>query len=87
MAKNDKPKSFEEAIDELETILADIERGQVPLEESIGRYERGRTLVEHCQQVLDRAEKRIQELSRQDDGSLKAKPLGGGGGKDDGDDA
>lgn len=75
MAKNDKPKSFEDAIEELETILADIERGQVPLEESIERYERGRTLVKHCQGVLDSAEKRIQELSRQDDGSLKAKDL------------
>ena len=71
----DKPKSFEDAIEELETILADIERGQVSLEESIERYERGRELVKHCQGVLDSAEKRIQELSRQDDGSLKAKDL------------
>jgi exodeoxyribonuclease VII small subunit len=72
MAKAEKPKNFEDAIEELETILDQIERGEASLEDSITHYERGVSLVKHCQGVLDRAEKRIRELTQQEDGSLKA---------------
>lgn len=70
------PKNFEEALAELEAILADIEGGEVPLEESLVKYERGQFLVQHCRSVLAQAEKQIEQLSKGPDGeSLQSTPL------------
>jgi len=63
---------FDEAVDELEQILEQIETGELGLEESITRYERGMELVKTCQQILDRASKRIAELVPDADGTLSA---------------
>ncbi len=73
------PKSFEDALRELEQILAEIEGGQVGLEESIARYERGTFLIQHCRGVLGQAEKQIELLSKGADGSLKIEALEEGG--------
>jgi exodeoxyribonuclease VII small subunit len=62
--KQQQPKSFEEAVAELESILSEMERGEVPLEESLTRYERGNFLLQHCRQVLAKAEQQIEELSK-----------------------
>ncbi len=56
------PKSFEEALKELEQILAEIEAGEVGLEESLLKYERGHFLIQHCRGVLSGAEKQIEQL-------------------------
>jgi len=69
------PKNFEDALRELEQILADIEGGEVPLEESLAKYERGTFLIQHCRGVLSGAEKQIELLSKADDGSLKSEPF------------
>jgi exodeoxyribonuclease VII small subunit len=69
------PKSFEDAMTELEQILADIEAGQIGLEESLARYERGTFLIQHCRGVLGAAEKRIEILSKGADGSMQSQPL------------
>ena len=69
------PKSFEEALQELEQILADIEGGQVGLEESLVKYERGTFLIQHCRGVLSTAEKQIELLSKSADGGIEATPL------------
>ena len=69
------PKTFEEALVELEQILADVENGEVGLEESLVKYERGNFLIEHCRGVLNRAEKQIELLSKGDDGELESHPL------------
>lgn len=69
------PKSFEEALAELEQILSDIEGGQVGLEESLTKYERGTFLIRHCRGVLSTAEKQIEILSRSADGSLQSTPM------------
>lgn len=69
------PKSFEEALRELEQIVADIEAGQISLEESLVKYERGNFLIQHCQGILARAEKQIELLGKNPDGSLKCEPL------------
>lgn len=63
------PKSFEEALDELERILTRIESGETPLEESLVQYERGNFLIQHCRNVLNTAEKQI-ELLNKDGGVL-----------------
>jgi len=69
------PKSFESALAELETILADIEGGQVGLEESLVKYERGNFLIQHCRAILSGAEKKIELLSRAENGELSSRPL------------
>ena len=69
------PKSFEDALSELERILADIEGGQVPLEQSLVMYERGQFLIQHCRGVLSRAEKQIEVLSKTESGELSAEPM------------
>jgi len=69
------PKTFEEALSELEQIVADIESGQVGLEESLVRYERGTFLIQHCRGVLNSAEKQIELLSKTAEGGLAANPM------------
>lgn len=69
------PKSFEEAMVELEQILADIERGDVSLETSLEKYERGTFLIQHCRQTLASAEKQVEMLTKAEDGSLTTVPL------------
>lgn len=69
------PKSFEEALAELEQILSDIESGQVGLEQSLGKYERGSFLIQHCRTVLGKAEKQIELLSKAEDGGVEREPL------------
>ena len=69
------PKSFEDALQELEQILADIEAGELGLEESLIKYERGNFLIHHCRGVLNTAEKQIELLSKSPDGTLETQPL------------
>lgn len=69
------PKSFEDALQELEQILSEIEGGQVGLEESLVKYERGTFLIQHCRGVLSSAEKQIEVLTRAADGGLESTPL------------
>lgn len=69
------PKSFEEALQELEQILAQIESGQTGLEESLTKYERGTFLIQHCRGVLNTAEKQIELLNKSADGSIESVPM------------
>ena len=69
------PKSFEEALTELDQIISEIESGQVGLEESLAKYERGNFLIQHCRGVLNGAERQIEILSKAADGSLTATPM------------
>src|SRR5687767_1511595 len=64
------PKSFEDALQELEQILTEIEGGELGLEESVARYERGTFLIQHCRGVLNTAEKQIELLGKGPDGGL-----------------
>ena len=58
------PQNFEDAIGELEKLLAEMERGEVPLEESLVRYERGNYLIQYCRQVLGKAEQQIEAMQK-----------------------
>ena len=55
--------SFEDAIKNLTEIVNQIETGQVPLAESLEKYEQGMGIIRHCRRILLDAEKRIQEVS------------------------
>jgi exodeoxyribonuclease VII small subunit len=69
------PKNFEEALEELEQILVEIEAGEIGLEQSLLKYERGNFLIQHCRGVLGAAEKQIEILGKGDGGELIAEPL------------
>jgi exodeoxyribonuclease VII small subunit len=63
---------FEAALAELEAIVEKLEKGAVPLEESIKIYERGEALKAHCDKLLKNAEMRIEKITLGADG----KPTG-----------
>ena len=66
-ASTDSPApapSLENAIAQLDAILAEMEDGKLPLEQLISRYEAGIKLVKVCQDQLQMAEKRIQVVAR-----------------------
>ena len=67
MAKTQKEKkqTFEEALAELEKIVAEVEAGEIGLEESISKYEAGMKLIKHCREFLERAEKRIEVINKE----------------------
>jgi exodeoxyribonuclease VII small subunit len=54
--------SFEEALRELERIVADLESGQAELERSIDLYERGSRLKQHCEARLRQAQLRVERI-------------------------
>ncbi len=54
--------SFEEALSALEAIVQQLERGDVPLDQSITLYERGEKLRAACQKRLDAAQSRIEKI-------------------------
>lgn len=55
--------TFEELSQQLEAVLARLERGDLALEDALSAYEQGVALVRQCNDLLDRAELRITELS------------------------
>lgn len=59
---NAPPATFEASLAELEAIVRDMEAGQLPLEESLAAYERGTTLLKHCQEALGAAEQKLKIL-------------------------
>lgn len=68
MTNNLTELTFEAAYAELEQIITRLESGDLPLDESVTLYERGRQLSDHCQTLLDKAELRISQLA--EDGTL-----------------
>ena len=58
-----KTLPFERAIDELESIVKRLEEGKVPLEESVAIYERGEALKARCEELLRKAEARVQKIT------------------------
>ena len=68
--------SFEQAMQELEAIVARLESGQVELEESIAIYERGEALRAHCDALLKKAEAKVDKISLNSDGKpVATEPL------------
>jgi exodeoxyribonuclease VII small subunit len=67
-----KAMSFEQALEALERIVDDLERGDVPLDKSIKIYERGEALKIHCDRLLKAAEDKVEKIRLSRDG----KPVG-----------
>ncbi|WP_119155673.1 exodeoxyribonuclease VII small subunit [Caldimonas tepidiphila] len=63
-----EPASYEQALAELERIVAELESGQLPLDRLLEGYQRGARLLEHCRARLDAVEQQVKVL---EDGQLK----------------
>lgn len=61
--------SFEAALEELETIVSQLERGDVPLAQSVEIYERGEALKRRCDELLKNAEMRVEKVRLGADGT------------------
>ncbi|WP_269900132.1 exodeoxyribonuclease VII small subunit [Paenalcaligenes faecalis] len=61
----DLPTDFEQALASLEQIVARMESGELPLEQSLQAYEQGVKLAQVCQQRLDHVEQQVQVLQGQ----------------------
>jgi len=68
------PLSFEQALAELERIVAQLESGQAPLEQSIEMYERGAALKAHCEKRLEAARLRVEKIVVGASGAAGAEP-------------
>lgn len=64
-----KALTFEQALEALERIVDDLERGDVPLEQSIRIYERGEALKAHCEKLLKAAEDKVEKIRLSRDGA------------------
>lgn len=58
-----KAVSFEENLSRIESLVAELERQGLPLEQAIQYYEEGITLIKQCQKILSEAEQKVQLLS------------------------
>ena len=66
---------FEDALEELETLVRGLEQGELPLEDSLAAFERGMVLVRLLAQRLDDIERRVEVLLKAEDGSLATRVL------------
>ena len=64
--------SFEQALAELERIVAELESGKTDLEQSIAAYERGARLKQHCESRLEAARLRVETIVLGQNGEAKA---------------
>lgn len=62
MTKNTKLPSLEQSISEINTLIEQMEKGDLTLEQSLSQFERGVTLIKHAQKILQTAEQKVQIL-------------------------
>jgi exodeoxyribonuclease VII small subunit len=75
-ARDQCAATFEESLEELEKIVAELESGKLGLSDALARYEQGVMHLKACQQLLERAERKIELLSGIDaDGNPITRPF------------
>jgi exodeoxyribonuclease VII small subunit len=70
--KTGKLPDFENALEELESLVEKLESGELSLDDSLQQFKRGVELTRHCQTVLDSAQQTVQQLIDTDDESSAA---------------
>ena len=73
--QNEQSQSFEQSMARLEQIVRAMERGDVPLEESLKLFEEGTGLMKQCSTLLDKAEQKVTKLTAGADGRPVEEPL------------
>jgi len=69
------PKSFEEALNRLETIVSKLETGGATLDESVTAFKEGIELVKYCSSQLDAAEQSVKQLVEEEGGGFRLEPF------------
>lgn len=80
MKKGDSPDrhvDFEKALEELETIVRQLDEGKQSLERSVELFQRGVELAKLCKQRLDEAELKVSKLVKEKDGLFREEPFDG----------
>jgi len=67
--------TFEEAYAQLEAAVIALQDGQMPLERALQYYEEGMKLAQYCNELLQKAELRVQQLSVDNQGAVISQPL------------
>lgn len=67
--------NFEEALTKLEQIVAQMEQGDLPLEDSVRLFEEGTRLSAECRKYLEEAEGKVEMLVKQRNGEMKREPF------------
>ena len=67
--------TYEAALAQLDALIQKLEGGSIPLEDAISAYERGTRLARHCEELLDRTERRVTALMVGSDGRPTEAPL------------
>ncbi len=73
--KSARDKSFEEAINQLEKIVTELEEGELSLEEALKMFEEGIELSRFCTHKLTQAEEKVEKLIKTAQGEFKTVPL------------
>ena len=73
------PPTFEEALARLETLVEELEAGDLPLEQTISAFEEGQKLLKTCGDLLTTAELKVKEILRRADGGLEEREWKGEG--------
>ncbi len=68
-------KTFEQSLARLEEIVKLLEKGDAPLQESLGLFEEGAGLVKVCSQLLTEAEQKVVQLRKSEDGTPEELPF------------
>ena len=68
-------ETFEESLKKLETIVAQLERGDLPLEDSIRIFEEGMRLSAECKKQLEEAEGKVEILVKRRNGTMGKEPF------------
>ncbi|NUM55245.1 MAG: exodeoxyribonuclease VII small subunit [Candidatus Hydrogenedentes bacterium] len=68
-------QKFEKDLEKLEEIVAALEEGELPLDDALKRFEEGIKLAKRCEKALADAEKKIEILTKNADGTLEAQPF------------
>jgi len=67
--------TFEEAYAQLDAAVTALQDGQMPLERALQYYEEGMKLAQYCNELLQKAELRVQQLSVDNQGTIISQPL------------
>jgi len=70
--KTEQLPDFEKSLEELESLVEQLESGDLSLDQSLKQFKRGVELTRHCQGVLDQAQQTVQTLMDTDDESSAA---------------
>ncbi len=71
MKKNEEKLTFEQAMERLETIVSELEKGEAPLDESLSYFEEGVKLTKICSEILDEATLKVKTLTGDFDTDFK----------------